>query len=235
MEAKYAIAKYPELLDVDILVGNYYIQKANFQLFNQEDKIDYSLTNKIPIELVKGLEIEKEELDNGLYIKDNILIKAKESKRKLIIPNNVVIINEKAFVNSKIINIQLPNSVSIIGNKAFYNCNSLTTITIPNSVTSIGNYAFGDCSKLVNVTFERNSKISRIKDSTFSECSSLISIKLPNSIKSIGAFNFTYSDNLKDIYYEGTEVEWDKITIEYGNDPLLNATIHYNTNENYKR
>lgn len=34
--------------------------------------------------------------------------------------------------------------------------------------------------------------------------------------------------SLKDVYYTGTEEEWNNISIESGNDYLKNATIHYN-------
>ena len=60
----------------------------------------------------------------------------------------------------------------------------------------------------------------------------LVSIIIPNSVKNIesSAFsNFFFNDNLKDIYYKGTEEEWRNITIsDSNNDRLFSATIHYN-------
>ena len=32
---------------------------------------------------------------------------------------------------------------------------------------------------------------------------------------------------LKDVYYKGTESEWNKISIDSNNEPLTNATIHF--------
>ena len=40
---------------------------------------------------------------------------------------------------------------------------------------------------------------------------------------------FVSCDNLTDVYYPGTEEDWNNIEIQDDNDPLLNATIHYNS------
>ena len=37
---------------------------------------------------------------------------------------------------------------------------------------------------------------------------------------------FEYCDSLTDVYYNGTLEQWNAITIEDCNEPLLNATIH---------
>ncbi len=96
------------------------------------------------------------------------------------------------------------NSVTAIGENAFYDCDSLTSITIPDSVTTIGAFAFFDCIGLINIT-------------------------IPNSVTTIGICAFLNCDSLTDVYYGGTEEQWKLISIGYNNDPLLNATIHYNS------
>ena len=88
-------------------------------------------------------------------------------------------------------------------------------ITIPNSVTSIGKFAFGNCTSLTSVT-------------------------IPNSVTSIRESAFEDCTRLKDVYYTGSQSEWNKINIGSYNQYLTNATIHYNwfvetpliTNEN---
>lgn len=63
----------------------------------------------------------------------------------------------------------------------------------------------------------------------FSYCTALTSIEIPNSLTSIGQFAFYDCSNLKDVYYSGTKEEWEKISISPSNEPIKNATIHFNS------
>ncbi len=98
---------------------------------------------------------------------------------------------------------KVKKGTKVIADGAFNSCQSLTEVTIPDSVTSIGYYVFG-------------------------YCYSLKSVMVPDSVISIGYDAFEYCDNLTDVYYTGTEAQWEAITIDYGNDCFTNATIHYN-------
>ena len=96
----------------------------------------------------------------------------------------------------------IPDSVTSIGDSAFYYCSSLTSITIPDSVTSVGN-------------------------SAFYYCSSLTSITIPDSVTSIDEYAFWACNSLKDVYYSGTQEQWEKISIYDYSGSLTSATIHY--------
>ena len=120
----------------------------------------------------------------------------------------------------------IPNSVTSIGSSAFHWCDSLTSVTIPNSVTSIGTWAFSDCTSLTSVTI--GNSVTSIGGDAFISCSSLTSVTIGNSVTSIGDGAFRYCRSLTDVYYSGTQEQWKAITIGSDNDPLLNATIHYN-------
>ena len=95
----------------------------------------------------------------------------------------------------------VPNGIKSVGNDAFDNCENLTSIIIPDSVTTIDYGAF-------------------------SNCTSLTSITIPKSVTSIGDFVFSHN-SLTDIYYEGTEDEWNQISIE--SSIPSDITIHYNS------
>ena len=117
--------------------------------------------------------------------------------------------------------------VTTIGDYAFGACYSLTSITIPNSVTTIGNSAFLGCYSLTSITIPNS--VTTIGEDAFWCCKSLTSITIPNSVISIGDRAFVDCDNLTDVYFTGTEAEWNAITIGSDNDELINATIHYNS------
>lgn len=85
--------------------------------------------------------------------------------------------------------------VTSIGNEVFFGCSELTSIEIPSSVTSIGNFAF-------------------------SGCSGLTGIEIPSSVTSIRNFAFWFCSGLKDVYYTGTQEQWNAISFGSGGDAL---------------
>lgn len=57
----------------------------------------------------------------------------------------------------------------------------------------------------------------------------LKSITIPKSVTNIMGEAFNGCVNLTDVYYKGSEEDWNKIRIEWGNEYLLGASIHYNS------
>ena len=122
----------------------------------------------------------------------------------------------------------IPSGVITIGENAFSNCEGLTNVTIPKSVTSIRSHAFTDCSSLTNVTIPNS--VTSIKNGTFFRCYGLKNVTIPNSVTSIEDSVFYGCNSLTDVYYSGSENEWNTLKImDEGNSSLLNATIHYNS------
>ncbi len=141
---------------------------------------------------------------------------------------------------------------SIYGDYFFGNCKELKEITIPASIASIGKRAF-QSSGIEKITFEEGSKLSTIGDYAFMY-TSLKNITIPTSVDIIGenAFDgapleyvvfegtdpleiqqaaFIRNNYLTDVYYAGTEEEWNEQVTWYShNDCLLNAAMHFNSN-----
>ena len=122
--------------------------------------------------------------------------------------------------------ITIPSSVYDIGGSAFGLCSALSHINIPADVEYLGVSAFLNCTSLKNITIP--DKLTDIRLRTFDGCTSLESIIIPDKITRIWGKAFLNCNALKDVYYQGTEEQWAAITIDEGNEPLLNATIHYN-------
>ncbi|MGN0573426.1 MAG: leucine-rich repeat protein [Acutalibacteraceae bacterium] len=98
--------------------------------------------------------------------------------------------------------------------------------SIPNSVINISLYAFQQCSKLENVIISNN--ITRIGDYSFSFCSGLTSVTIGNGVNNIDYNAFYKCTSLTDVYYTGTDEQWNAISILSGNSCLTNANIHFN-------
>ena len=174
------------------------------------------------------------------------------SLTSITIPESVITIGSGAFSGcSSLTSITIPESVTKIGSGAFSGCSSLTSITIPESVITIGKGAFSGCSSLTNVTFPENIHHAvNIESDIFSECTSLTSITLPHTLYSatvygfagcsnltsvtfcccytrINEYTFDGCENLKDVYFYGSEKQWNRIDIKDYNEPLNKATIHF--------
>ena len=169
--------------------------------------------------------------------------------KEITLNNHIQEIGNGAFSNCiNICNMSLPETVISVGEIAFSDCKSLKTINLPQSIEKIGGGAFDGCRSLETIKIP--TKVSIIDYCTFRNCSSLKEIKIPLTVKKIGTQAFWqcsqltdivlnnnisiiasgafYNCPISDVYYIGTKDEWDKITIENENDPLKNATIHYN-------
>ncbi len=57
----------------------------------------------------------------------------------------------------------------------------------------------------------------------------ITSVSFPSTIEDIARRAFNNCTSLTDVYYDGTEEEWNtKVSIAANNDPILNATMHFN-------
>lgn len=121
----------------------------------------------------------------------------------------------------------IPDGVTGIANFAFSHCDSLTGVTIPNSVTSIGDCAFYSCDGLTGINIPNS--VTSIGRQAFSYCLALTRVTIGNGVTSIEYRAFSDCAGLTDVYYSGSEAQWKKISVGSDNDPLANATIHYNS------
>lgn len=194
------------------------------------DMTNYVNETKVPWYSFKE-NIKKVVINDGITSIGRISFCNCTSLTNITIPNSVTSVGESAFAYCKsLTNITIPNSITSIANSLFFGCTSLTNITIPNGITSIGALAFGYCKSLTNVTIPHG--VTSIDDVAFGYCDSLVAITIPNGVTSIGTNAFYYCTSLEDVYYTGTEEEWNKIEISDDNSSLTNATIHYKQSDN---
>ncbi|MBQ7661244.1 MAG: leucine-rich repeat protein [Clostridia bacterium] len=124
-----------------------------------------------------------------------------------------------------------------IARRAFADCENLADVTLPSGVLGIGDFAFADCASLTSVTIPAG--VPSIGQNTFYGCKNLreVTFAEPSRCKSVGAYAFGGCDALSDVYYFGTEDEWNAIDVSaesvtqdgvaVNNDALLRAEIHF--------
>lgn len=99
-------------------------------------------------------------------------------------------------------------------------------------------YAFASelapwCSFSEEITeIEIEDNVSSVGDYAFSECSEVKKLTIPLSVKSVGIAAFRSANKLTDIYYNGTDSQWNTLVRNFktGNDPLTSETVTIHTN-----
>ena len=142
----------------------------------------------------------------------------------IVIKEGTKEITEHAFQGfDELTSITIPDSVSRIGAYAFDRCINLKAVMIPDSVEVIEYETFHQCTSLQSVYI--GSSVKSIGGYSFSGCSSLKSIIVCPSVKEIAGYAFYNCYSLQDVYYGGSDDDWDNIKIDEGNDCLINASI----------
>ena len=142
----------------------------------------------------------------------------------IIFPETLERIGDSSFWGCNLEEVVIPNSVTYLGESAFWNNSYLKKVKISNNLNFVA--AFGACDSLEE--FAIPDGIEKIGSSGFVWCENLKTVTIPKSVTSIESKAFLGCKSLKDVYYSGSKEDWDKIVVEAENEPLLNATIHFN-------
>lgn len=135
------------------------------------------------------------ETEDGLCIKDNIIVNCRKWASSVIIPDTITAIADNAFSHCYYIkSITIPESVTSIGKYAFEYCVQLEEVILPSTITSIGSQAFWQCLSLTNTDMLANTNITEYK-SFFGECIYLEEITIPEGVTKIDSN--IYNENLK--------------------------------------
>ena len=175
-----------------------------------------------------------------------------ENVTSVSIPETVTSIGTCGFYGcSSVTSIEIPTGVTSIPFYGFAECTSLETVDL-NNVTSLGYGAFNGCESLVNIDLSNITSMegaefggcTSLKEAnlisletcteyssgtlwhTFFGCTSLESVILPTVVDYINYGAFAYCENITDIYYTGSESEWDNVFIA-GEGTYLNSQLGY--------
>ena len=168
------------------------------------------------------------DIPDGVTIIDQYAFADCDSLISVNIPDSVYKISWASFSGcGSLSSITIPDSVTWIYNDAFSNCSSLTTVAIPGSVTDWGQSMFYSCTNLTSASL--GDGVTYIGGTMFMHCNRLTTVIIPKSVTYIDEMAFYYCSSLSDIYFTGSEVEWDNITKGQDWDKYAGAyTVHFN-------
>lgn len=164
--------------------------------------------------------IQKQVLGN-FRISGTMLLKYLGSESRVVVPEGITRIAEKAFAGKEAIDrVILPESVRSIGAEAFRDCLLLQTIQFPEGLNEIGARAFENCVKLIRIhlpagvtelplrAFQHCRALrevqfpegfQKIGESAFYGCTALRTIRFPESLTSIGRMAFYRCRGLREV------------------------------------
>lgn len=167
----------------------------------------------------------------NLLISGNVLsigdyaFKGCTALESIAMQDGTISIGKEAFSNcSKLGSITMPDSVISFGTDIFKYDTALKTVKLPAGITRIAQGMFNGCVALTDFTVPET--VTTIGGLAFANCIGIAKVTIPKSVKTVQIGAFTGCRNLKDVYYDSTEEDWKKITIQSDNEPLTSATLH---------
>ena len=170
------------------------------QLSSHLEKLIYDYEAKVTTDANYTL------VDGVLFSKDQktlILYPAAKPGSSYTVPKGVTVIGDNAFdSNRNLTEIELPEGLEEIGAWSFSATEMLDSLRLPEGLRAIGAYAFA--------------------------FGTLKSLRIPTSVKTIGDMAFSFCFGLNDIYYAGSEAQWNAIQFDNADDASPDASLHFN-------
>ena len=110
----------------------------------------------------------------------------------------------------------------------FEGFSGFTKVSFPDNSEFSEEGTFSGCSSLVSINLPSgNGSNTYLVDKALYGCSSLKSVTIPESYTAIGKEAFYGCDSLTDVYFGGSEKDWEEMGVNEGNEALQSADVHF--------
>ena len=142
--------------------------------------------------------------------------------------NGIYNLCEYAFFGcSNLTGVVLSNTLDRLHSSSLRCCPGLTQLELPDSITVISSLALSWDTGLTQLRLPKN--LSILGHSSLYGCTGITKIEVPKGLCVVRHEAFHTFTNLTDVYYTGSEAQWNEIEFEYGSGDLLNANIYYSS------
>lgn len=187
--------------------------------------------------------LEEAVICEGVTLIESCAFENCESLKTAVIPDSVKTIEERAFLGCKsLTELTVGVGVATIENTAFSGCENLAKIYYnATDCKDLGNdnrlfYKAGTVGNGISLVIGANVKkipakmfYPYINDKNATPKITSISFAKGSACESIGEYAFKNCSSLTDLHFGDGEDKWSGITVGAGNDPIQNATKHYNS------
>ncbi len=127
---------------------------------------------------------------------------------------------------TSITGVEIPDTVTWIGESAF-DGTSLRSLKLPANLKTIEKDAFAGNNDITILDFPES--LSVIEENAFTQCVSIHTVSINKNIQHIDYAAFLGDSNITDVYYAGTETEWNSMVQidRSSNSDLLSADMHF--------
>ena len=161
-------------------------------------------------------------VDGVLFSKDQKTLVAYPAAKTgaYTVPESVEEVGVHAFHNAKVSEVKLGSKVTTLAYGAFQGASNLKKLQLPASLKELGGMAL-ECQNLETLAIEDGATVPAHLNAFFE-------MKTAYIPKSVSMISVSYCPELKDIYFGGTEAEWNKLLFERQRaEELENINIHY--------
>ena len=220
------------LTELDLPEGITYLGKRMLSGNEQVKELVIPNTYTSGNNILDGSAVERVVFEEGIETIPSEALAWGSALTEVVLPSTVKNIGYQAFVYTGLQSLTLPAGVETLGYEMLAGNTGVKELTVPGSVTSMAPYNTSSSSfrgtftgsALERVVFAEG--IASLGNRVLCNVATLEQVELPNTLTDISPYAFYGCTGLSDVYYHGTQEDWEAVTVQSNNDPLAGALLH---------